>query len=156
MKPVTDHNGVCRYLVKYLTKAHYPEWVLAVLYRKRLWGTTNRKPKEWEQGYVMVDIIKGQSVESVLDGTNMALDTQKTIQPLGGGLWEITGKVEGSWVRWLLRETHEMVIKARDIEDEQRTGRERRLRVAQEVYARLYGTWGVDKLPGMDGPGDTL
>ena len=102
MKPVYDRNGVCRYLVKYLTKAAFPDHLLAVLYRKRLWGRSETPSRTKSAGWSMVEIAKIPRSEEGPELIALEPSKWKSAVPVGNRAWKITGELNGRWIHWVL------------------------------------------------------
>jgi hypothetical protein len=48
------------YLSKYMSKGVYPDDVLAIMHRKRLWASTIKSPVVWSKGYKVVDFMTAE------------------------------------------------------------------------------------------------
>jgi hypothetical protein len=108
MKPVFDRNGICRYLVKYLTKAAFPDHLLAVLYRKRLWGRSETPSRKKSSGWSIletVEIPKDGGEREIMAVRPTAKNSQWSVTERA---WQMTGTLKGRWVQWILT-TQEVV-----------------------------------------------
>src|ERR1700676_886291 len=102
MKPVYDRNGICRYLVKYLTKAAFPDHILAVLYRKRLWGRSNTPSRKKSSGWSMLETVEIPKENDVRELTAVRPSPWKSAVRVSDRAWKITGALKGRWVTWVL------------------------------------------------------
>lgn len=100
MKKVKDINGICRYLVKYLTKASFPDMLLAVLYRKRLWGRSNRPRSVDVGGWSLLDVVQipVENGKRVLE--LVTLGQGKSLSKLNQREWCLDGALNGRWAIW--------------------------------------------------------
>ena len=102
MMKVGDVGGVCSYLVKYLTKAAFPDVILAILYRKRLWGRSLRPAIRREPGWKAQQVVKLPIVDGKPDVSALPASGWRSAVPMGNGGWKLAGKVEGKWIQWIL------------------------------------------------------
>jgi hypothetical protein len=102
VRKVYDPESIARYMIYYLTKAVYPEEILAVCYRKRLWATTTRRVKKWELGYQIAGIrsSKGSSIEK----DRPTLPCSSSIMGVGvkPSNWRVVLHVRGIVSKWEL------------------------------------------------------
>jgi hypothetical protein len=99
-KQVHTRNGVCRYLVKYLTKAVYSDDILAILYRKRLWASTMPAQETWSLGYEVVGFAKTENVAAVYEGRHVPHRSDDDAPMVLDRAWELVQLCKGKFARW--------------------------------------------------------
>lgn len=105
--PVYDCNGICRYLVKYLTKADFPDVLLAVLFRKRLWGRSDRPKIEHKKGWSMVDVLPIPKRDGERSLDDVVIDNADSCVAIRSGRWRVTGRLNGRWIQWTISDRPE-------------------------------------------------
>jgi hypothetical protein len=99
-KQVHTRNGVCRYLVKYLTKAVYSDDILAILYRKRLWASTMPAEETWSLGYEVVGFAKTENIAAVYEGRHVPHRSDDDAPMVLDRAWELVQLCKGKFARW--------------------------------------------------------
>lgn len=61
-KKVTDRDGVCRYLSKYISKTTFSPDITAIMYRRRQWASTVPKREVEKQGWQLEEDTKGRDL----------------------------------------------------------------------------------------------
>ena len=103
MISVQDEKGICNYLAPYLTKSVWKDWILAVMYRKRLYGTTNRVGREWSGGWIPVDMGKIRWKDGKAVMTDVEWRHSMSIIPVNSKYCLLVEKKEGRYARWVVR-----------------------------------------------------
>lgn len=104
MKEVTDEDGFCRYLVKYLTKSSFPDILLAVIARRPIWGRSRRYRDTDRSGWVLAERVRMEGVGPQRNVEQLEPDRGLSCVEKGMGVWRVTGKLNGKWIRWVCQE----------------------------------------------------
>ncbi len=103
-KKVYTIDGVCRYMTDYMTKSVYPEYILAVLYRRRLWASTVRKRSKWEQGFTCLRILTPRDARVALGGSRAKSLVSSMYAGVSTTQWSFVERASGICIRWAYSE----------------------------------------------------
>lgn len=91
VKRVKTVDGVCRYLAKYQSKAVFTADIAAMLFRKRTWATTTKRPKKEKSEWARFVPEKG---ESLFQQTSKASEWAAAFE------WSVVGSDPGKYGLW--------------------------------------------------------
>lgn len=93
-------SGISHYMAEYMSKARYPTWILAILYRRRIWASTIPKRRVWDGGYALVDIVTGEFARSACAGEIPPKCNSSSSAEIPAKYWTCVEAVEGIFSRW--------------------------------------------------------
>jgi len=139
VKKVSSPKRIAWYMAEYMTKAVFTDWILAIMFRKKLWWSTIPKKQRDSSQFLVTDLLTKETALNALEGSIVPRSRLSMIADVDTKWWQYVEGVRGKYSVWRVRGEHVREAVAESMQNGIDRERGKQEKVWSEAYRRGRG-----------------